>query len=255
MSKQSEVKEFYNNFIDQRMVNYRLYGNRRIYEAAKFIKKYVSKNSNILDIGCGIGIATETVSKINKSGNTWACDISDKNIAYAKNTVRNKRINFVVADIINDFQLIKEIITSPIDLIMMIDVIEHLPPGNLESLFNNFSTITNQDSLIILTYPSPEYQNYLRVNQPEELQVIDENIYISDLERYAIRSGFQLMFFSYQDLGRKNQYIYCVFSKNLKYISTYKIDLIKKIDLLTRKIINRLILPILKYKYLYRIFK
>jgi SAM-dependent methyltransferase len=255
MNKPSAVKEFYNNFIDQRMIDYRLYGNYRISEAAKFARKYVSEDSNILDIGCGIGIATEAVSQINKNGSTWACDISDKNIAYAKKTVSNKRISFFVADIINDFELIEKIVTSPIDIVMMIDVIEHLPPGKLEFLFKNFSTITSENGLVVLAYPSPEYQDYLRVNQPEELQVIDENIYISELEKYAMKSGFKLMFFNYQDLGRKNQYIYCVFSKNLKYTGIYSINNLAKVSFWMRKVGSRLILPILKYKYLYKPFK
>jgi trans-aconitate 2-methyltransferase len=255
MSKPSEVKAFYNSFIDKRMIDYRLYGNHRISEAGKFIRRYVERNSNILDIGCGIGIVTEMVSKRNRNGRTWACDISDRNISYAKKTVQNKRINFFVADIVNDFEQIQGTIEAPIDLVMMVDVIEHLPPGNLEKLFESFAAIVRQGGLIILAYPSPEYQNYLRANQPDELQVIDENIYISDLEKNAMTSGFHLIFFSYQNLGRKNQYVYCIFSKGIRYTNAYGVSSMTELGFLVKKFGGRLILPILKYKYLHRPFR
>ncbi len=59
-----------------------------------WMSKYVSKNGKILDLGCGVGLAT---SFFIKKGFKLTCiDISSKMISYAKK--RNKNANFVKGD-------------------------------------------------------------------------------------------------------------------------------------------------------------
>jgi len=79
-----------------------------------------------------------------------------------------------------------------------------------------------------MNYPSLEYQNYLKEHETDSLQIIDENIYISDL----IESNFKIVYFKYLDVWHKNQYCHAVLSKKVEFQrkeNKHKQHLFKKI--------------------------
>lgn len=252
--KVGQVQDFYNEFLDTRMLSYRLYGNPRIDKAVELIGQYTQPNSTVLDIGCGIGLVSEKIAVKVKQGHVWACDIADKNIEYAQQTVFDEKITFFRVDIINEFDQVEKTVQPPINLVSMVDVIEHLPPHHYEEFFTNLCRITANDAVVVLTYPSPEYQRYLHQYNPAELQVIDETIEISDLIQWAAKGNFKLKYFSYPDLDRKHQYIHCVFAKDLVYDETPRISLAETIKRYGIKARNKIMMPILKYKYIKKPF-
>jgi trans-aconitate 2-methyltransferase len=218
------------------MLSYRIYGNLRIDKAVELILKYVDKDSRILDIGCG---------------HIWACDIANRNIEYAQKTVLSEKVTFFTADIIHEFSTVKEIVADKIiDVVTMVDVIEHLPSDSYEIVLNQIASIMSTSSLLILTYPSPQYQQYLREHDPEELQIIDESIEIEKLIQHASKASLKLLYFSYPDLPRANQYVYCVFAKEIEYDHEVHISLTWKFLNKLNNIKIRLMLPILKHKYI-----
>ncbi len=176
MTSSTEVKQFYDNFTDTRMLQYKLYGNPRIDKAVELISGYLTPDSNILDIGCGIGIVPEKLATQLQQGKILACDLGENNINYARKTVDSDKIEFFNVDVVENFEAIREKLAFSVDLVTMVDVIEHLPPDSYDELFNNLSQVTSERAKLILTYPSQEFQAYLRQHQPEELQIIDEVI-------------------------------------------------------------------------------
>lgn len=248
MTNSTEVKQFYNEFTDTRMLQYKLYGNPRIERAVSLISNYVKSDSKILDIGCGIGIVPEQVAAQLKQGRILACDLAENNIKYAQLTVDSEKIEFLNVNVVENFAAISNKLSEPIDLVTIVDVIEHLPPNTHEQLFANLSKVSSDRAKVILTYPSPEYQIYLQQNEPEELQIIDEVVEISSLIESARKSGFNLEYFSYIDVWQQNQYIHCVFAKQLLCIPKQKSTLAKLKEKLKRYR-YKLLLPYLKAKY------
>jgi precorrin-6B methylase 2 len=230
MTSSTEVKQFYDNFTESRMLKYRLYGNPRIDKAVKLITDYLTPESNILDIGCGIGIVPEQLAVRLKKGKILACDLGENNINYARKTINSDKIEFLNVNVVENFQEISNKLTSPVDLVTMVDVIEHLPPDSYDGLFNNLSQVTSDRAKVILTYPSPEFQVYLQQHQPEELQIIDEVIEINVLIPLAHQQGFNLEYFAYVDVWEKNQYIHCVFSKQRPLAPVSNLSLLGKIQ-------------------------
>lgn len=249
MTSSTEVKEFYDNFTNTRMLEYKLYGNPRIDKAVKLITNYLTPNSNILDLGCGIGLVPEQLATKLKNGQILACDLGENNINYACKTIRSDKIKFFQVDIIKNFELIRDRLTSPVDLVTIVDAIEHLPPDSYEKLFNNLSQVTSDRAKLILTYPSPEYQIYLQQHNPKELQIIDEVIEIDSLIPLALKSGFYLEYFTYIDIWKKNQYIHCVFGKKLPCTPVARSVLSKKIQRKVRHYKTKYLLPFFKAKY------
>lgn len=216
MTNSQEVKEYYNSFNKTVMASYRQAGNIRIDKAFSFLSNYFSENSKILDIGCGIGIIPEKISETLKDGKVWAFDLSEENIKSAISAVKSEKVIFNDVDVINNFEKIREKLgVHRVDLISLVDVVEHLPCGNLERLFSDFASVSTENAVVAMTYPSPEYQQYLIDNEPEKLQIIDESIEIEMLNEAAKAAGFTLTYFCYVDIWRKNQYVHCAFSKDL----------------------------------------
>lgn len=249
MTNSAEVKQFYDNFTDTRMLQYKLYGNPRIDKAVKLITDNLTANSNILDIGCGIGIVPEQVSSQLDQGQILACDLGENNIKYARQTVKSDKVEFLNVNVVENFELIRNKLSTPVDLVTMVDVIEHLPADSYDGLFENLSRVTGDNASIIMTYPSPEYQIYLQQNNPEELQIIDEVIEINSLMPLANKYGFKLEYFAYVDIWRKNQYIHCVFSKQCPCIPVPEGNLWQKLQQKIRVYQSKLLRPFLKAKY------
>src|SRR5437773_924217 len=88
------VRAFYDEFADSRMLQYLSEENPRIEKAIARILPYVGMNSIVLEIGCGIGLVTERIAAKATKGSIWACDISERNISYARQRVRLPNVQF-----------------------------------------------------------------------------------------------------------------------------------------------------------------
>ena len=252
MTSSTEVKQFYDNFTDTRMLQYKLYGNPRIDKAVELITGYLTPDSKILDIGCGIGIVPEQIAMKLQQGKILACDLGENNINYARKTVDSDKIEFFNVNVVENFEAIRNKLTFPVDLVTMVDVIEHLPADSYDELFNNLCQVTEEHAKLILTYPSPEYQIYLQKNNPQELQIIDEVIEVNYLMQSALKYRFDLEYFTYIDIWKKNQYIHCVFSKKRPCTPMPAPSLLGKIQRKFKSYKSKLLLPFLKAKYIDR---
>jgi methylase of polypeptide subunit release factors len=96
--KLQSVETFYDNFVDQSLRDY-IRGNRRIEAAVNFILKHLPSTScNALEIGCGMGVATEIIAKKRPNLHIIATDISGKRIEYAKLICQKSNIEYLCAD-------------------------------------------------------------------------------------------------------------------------------------------------------------
>jgi trans-aconitate 2-methyltransferase len=209
------VRRFYDDFRDRQMVGYRLRKNRRIERAIDRITPYVGPDSRVLELGCGIGIVTERIAKRLAGGFVWACDLSPKNVEYARETVQSRSTDFFVCDVLEDFQRIQDRVSQPVDLILMVDVIEHLPLERHSDLFASLARISGPRTIAVLTYPSPQYQRFLREHEPENLQIIDEVVELDSLLSAAKQGEFSLRQYALVDVWRHNQYAHCVLQRGI----------------------------------------
>gem|GEM_PF-1848924 len=206
-------REFYDEFLTDRMVDYRLHGNLRIDRAIGLVTPHVQPFSRVLDIGCGIGLATEKVAAAANRGRVWACDLSPANIQFARATVKRQNIEFFACDVLNDFDTVRSRVDEPLDIVMMVDVLEHLPLSAQTALFEGIGELLAKNALVLLTFPSPAFQEYLRTHKPERLQPVDEDLPAGWLERLAEASGTRLQRYEAIDVWMSEQYVHCVLSR------------------------------------------
>ena len=211
----TDVQNFYDSFRDKRMVEYRVDGSRRIDAAHRFATGYLADRKTIADIGCGIGIFAEKVGNDFPDAKIVAVDLSEKNIEFAKKTVEAKNVILSVASVTEQFPVVRGLAGGPVEAFCMIDVIEHIPEDERPALLQDMAEIAADGAVLILAYPSPEYQRHLMANNREELQIIDNVIEIDTLIAEADAAGWRLREFRYVDVWKTNQYVHAAFSRRL----------------------------------------
>ncbi|MEY2467193.1 MAG: hypothetical protein QOD03_1714 [Verrucomicrobiota bacterium] len=204
------VRAFYNRFSNERSHNYAKNGNLRIDKAIARMLPLVHEDSQVLEIGCGTGLVAEQIARVAVRGFVSACDISDLAIALARDRVKAANAQFRALDVGAGFEDLKAWLPAPVDLVVMVDVLEHLPLDLHERFFQNLTAVMRPESAVALTFPSPDYQRYLRQHRPDELQIIDEIIELPHLHEVAAKTGLAIKHFSLEDIWLPNQYVHCV---------------------------------------------
>ena len=209
-----EVRAFYDRFSDERTKNYVERANPRIEKAIERILPLVGEDSAVLEIGCGAGLVAEQIARKAGRGSLWGCDISDKAIAIAKSRVKADNVHFRALDAAAQFAELKSWVPQRLDLVVMVDVIEHLPLESHAAFFRNLADILHSESAVVLTFPSPDYQRYLRDYNPAELQIIDESIELLHLHALAVENGLFVKDYALVDVWLPNQYVHCVLKQH-----------------------------------------
>lgn len=99
----------------------------------------------MLDAGCGFGVLSWELAKHAKR--VIGVDSSDIVIKMARERFQRKNLSFVKADVLN-LNLDLEF-----DVIICLDVIEHVHFQDLVNLFNKFNAILKRGGLMLVKFP------------------------------------------------------------------------------------------------------
>lgn len=170
MRKQNDAIEFYNQFATRQKqtgINER---HRSILN--KVVKAGLSRDHRVLEIGCGIGTVTKLLVDYVSSGSVFACDFSPENIKIAQGFLKKYRnLTLEVCDA-TDFLLEEQF-----DVIIMPDVIEHIPLDLHERMFNNMANMLSEDGFIFIHIPNPFHTDYC-YQHGIPLQIIDQAVHL-----------------------------------------------------------------------------
>jgi 2-polyprenyl-3-methyl-5-hydroxy-6-metoxy-1,4-benzoquinol methylase len=208
-----DVRAFYDNFSKDRMLSYRIDGNLRIDRAIRFFTEHIRDNDIVIDVGCGIGIATEAMARAASKGSVLGVDISGQNIWYASKTISLSNCSFRNLDIITESSSIPALLPAAPTIITMCDVIEHIPDPAVGRLLECYTKLGAPELKILLTYPSPEHIEFLRKEHPEELQIIDNAISVEHLAQHARDAGFSISYLRVVDIWRRSDYVHAVLER------------------------------------------
>lgn len=206
-----EVRDFYDDFMRSKMVAYRIHGNKRLDAAIERIKPLLKTNDRVLDVGCGIGIVAEALSRSVPEGFVLGIDLSPRNIWYAEQTARASNLAFAALDVVSEHSAIREKLGGLADVVVLVDVIEHIPEEDRPGLLQQLRALSSENAWLVMTYPSPQYQRYLAKHEPEALQIVDNVVELDQLLLETQQAGYHLSHYSYVDTGMTNQYCHAVF--------------------------------------------
>ncbi|UFK96659.1 class I SAM-dependent methyltransferase [Kaistella faecalis] len=215
--KQNEISDFYDEYVQRQI---KTGANERLISLYKrLLNGGLNADSKVLELGCGVGIFTKLLAKKVKNGIIEAVDLSEKSVAVAKNELKDrKNIYFDVADVVK-----YQPKNSDFDMVTLMDVIEHIPLEHHAELFANLSKIATEKTNILINIPNPQYIGYARINHPESLQVIDQEIELFTLMKHLEKNGLELAYFEKYGIWEQDDYHFMVIRKKrnfeLKHLS------------------------------------
>ena len=209
--KKDEIADFYDEFSTKQV---KTGANERLISLFKRLSKLgLQSNSKILELGCGVGIFTKLLSKQVSTGLIEAVDLSEKSISIAQNELKSKEnIQFQVADVV-----LYQPRNSDFDFITLMDVIEHIPLGQHDVLFENLVQICTDKTVIAINIPNPQYIGYARRNHPESLQVIDQEVHLFPLLQHFEKHHLELVFFEKYGIWEVEDYHFMVVRKKREF--------------------------------------
>jgi colanic acid/amylovoran biosynthesis glycosyltransferase len=176
----SSIVTYYDNFARRLLKDY-LLGNPRTEQAVEFtLAALPGGRMNVLDVGCGIGWSSSEIARSHPAAQILAVDVSPRLVATARSVFGEEtRIRFEVKD------FIRAQIEGSFDAIVLLDVYEHFPAGARSVVHGRLKNLLAEESCLILTVPTPSYQQYLRDREPEGLQPVDEDVTSDDIRTLA----------------------------------------------------------------------
>lgn len=181
------VKEAYNSWASQYDSN----DNKTRDLEAISLRKTLANISfdNCLEIGCGTGKNTEWLMLEAKQ--VTSVDLSDKMLAKAKQKINAKNVQFIQADITDNWTFAN----SEYDLVTFSLVLEHIE--NLEAVFNKISKVTAPNGFVYIgeLHPFKQYTGTkARFETKEGQQIVTcFNHHISDFTTAAKQNSFDIV--------------------------------------------------------------
>ena len=125
------------------MENKKNYYSKTRFEIFDFIPK--KNNQNILEIGCGNGYTLKKLKDDGYASFTMGIEKNEK----CQNKALQNNIDYFICD---DVEKVKDQINKSFDVILFLDVLEHLvEPWNL---FKEISKLLNKNGIIIISLPN-----------------------------------------------------------------------------------------------------
>jgi len=209
MTEKIDIEEFYDQFVQKQKKIGVSIRHRIIFKNLKKIG--LKKNSNVLEVGCGIGTVSSLIIKAIPNGCFLGCDISQYSIKLANELYKGESIEFKVDDMTEFKSKIK------FDFIVFPDVLEHIPIEQHSNLFKNIAKVCTENAKILINIPEPNSLNWIRDNRPNDLQIIDQSLSIQDLLNNTYPFGFQIQSMQpYSIHTNVNNYLSIVLIRNKK---------------------------------------
>jgi len=179
--------------------------NKRNKDALHFLDKWVKPEIKVLDLGCGIGTASNHIHT-HIGADVIGLDLSPDAIAYAR---KHFHANFRCGSIFFEHFYHK------FDCIVMADVLEHVKLDQHPKLFKLLNNLTTDKGMLLINIPHPMYMKELWKKYPfgnlKIFQPVDEVVEIEPLLIQLKEAGFSDV--KYSESVLDNQYYKIVVRK------------------------------------------
>lgn len=201
------VESFYDRFSSRYVRDYVL-GNLRVDRQLSFFSDAVGRDAaRILVVGCGSGeSALHLATRVAPQARVLAVDLSAQSVRMATLLCPHPRVEYRQADILEDS------VGGPWDVIAMPDVYEHIPAASRASLAHRLNEMLAPRGKLLLTCPAPSARRDRR-RAEGKLQIIDEDISVSDLLDMADRVKAHLSFFRLVSVWNPDDFFHAVIER------------------------------------------
>lgn len=187
------VQAYYDERVEGKIRDF-THVNPRIEAAVQLLAEWAPPDPRrILEIGCGIGATCWRMARAWPQSQVTGVDISPISIEVADTCFKLPNLSYKTG-------LINEgVLDGKFDLIVMMDVYEHIALEGRASIHAAIRALLSEEARLVLTFPTPTLQSYIRDRTPSDLQPIDEDVEISNIVRLAEETDTRLLF--YREVG------------------------------------------------------
>jgi SAM-dependent methyltransferase len=203
----SDVERYYDDRIAEKLRDFtdRL---PRIEAAVETIAQWAPKDPRrVLEIGCGVGGTTWRLARAWPNAEVIGIDLSPASIKVASTCFQRSNLDYRAG------RLDECGLTGAFDLILMMDVYEHIAPAERPVLHATLGRLLSPESRLLLMVPTPAHQDFLRSDDPAGLQPVDEDIHPADIVRLADAIGARLLCYREVGIWRYGDYFHAVLGK------------------------------------------
>lgn len=235
-----KIKEYYDEATFRKLQGF-IYQNKRVQYAWTTLKSILNyiKPKRILEIGCGIGDVAWRLASELPEARVVGFDISGRSIDMASQLFMLPNLSFVQNDYIAD---VKFSDADKFDIIFLMDVYEHIPACDKPALHKFISQNIAKNGFLFLSCPTPQHLHYLKINNPSEIQPVDEDITLTLLMSLAEETLLRMVLYKEVSVWHAGDYFHAIFSNELdmKLFSDFDLGLTPKSVGLKKEIVNRL---------------
>lgn len=183
-------------------------GNPRVDAAWETIRLWGPRApSYIAEIGCGIGDICARMSENWPTASIVGVDISPRAIDLARRLFGSDRIRF------HESRADELTVEGTFDLIAMIDTYEHIASPERDRLHESLRQMLSETGRIILSFPTPRHLEWLRMNAPDQIQPVDEDIDLGVVDRIAIETGTEVLLYKEISVWHEGDYAHAVLGR------------------------------------------
>src|SRR5450759_324058 len=165
-----DVKTFYDEYVEcQTTVGI----NDRHRSILKWLQQSgLRPDHRVLEIGCGVGTLTQLLAEALPQGFVLGIDLSPKSIDASRELLAlSHNVGLMAANVL------EAELEDHFDVIVLPDVIEHIPLDHHPALFERVASWVRADGFVLLHYPNPHYLEWCREHRPDLLQIIDQPVH------------------------------------------------------------------------------
>lgn len=205
MQSATDVGGFYDDYVGRQLA---VGVNDRHRAILRWLQRFgLRADHRVLEIGCGVGTVTQLIAEeLGPRGSLIALDLSPRSVEVATARLTGfANVRLLAGDVLESE------IAGPFDVVVLPDVIEHIPLETHSALFGRIASWLAPDGFVLLHYPNPHHLAWCQVHRPEELQIIDQPIHADQLLANAYPHGLSLDFMqTYSIWIRDGDYVVAV---------------------------------------------
>jgi SAM-dependent methyltransferase len=182
--------------------------NPRIEAAIETLAEWApARPRRVLEIGCGVGATSWRMARAWPDAEVLGLDLSPASIEAARACFRRPNLSYRAG------RLEALALDGGFDLVLMMDVYEHVAPGERAALHGALDRVLAEEARCLLMVPSPAHQAFLRTHQPDGLQPIDETIDAAQFLALAAATRTRLVCYREVGVWRYGDYLHAVLSR------------------------------------------
>jgi len=204
--QETEIKQYYDEHVMSKLGAF-VNVNPRVERAWNTIRNWAPSNpKRILEVGCGVGDVVWRMSRYWPDAEVVGLDISPKSIEIATKMFGLPKVKF------EQGLLVPGALTGPFDLIVFMDVYEHIAVADRPSVHASIRELLSKNGRVVFAVPTPRHLAWLKVNDPANIQPVDEDIDVEVLSSLAKDTGTEILFYQEVGIWHEGDYAHAVLS-------------------------------------------